>query len=123
MKIKTSELSGVALDWAVAKAAGQKIYEVNGFLRTDIDDEVVDLIIGDGGFSPSQDWSQGGPLIERYRVGFDYRTLDEGRVMATACGMKYDQLLVGCDSHLVAAMRAIVAAKLGDEVDAPEGLV
>lgn len=122
MKIKTGELIGVALDWAVAQACGVSIR----VLDADNPGEKWQTQLAGyphGPWWPSQDWGQGGPLIERYRVGFDYRTLDEGRVMATACGMKYDQFLAGCESHLIAAMRAIVAAKLGYEVDVPEGLV
>ena len=42
MKIKTSELSGAALDWAVAKSTG------NPWLHF------------------SSDWSQGGPLFESW---------------------------------------------------------
>ena len=54
-KIKTSELTGAALDWAVAKCEGVKLkYGLT-------DDERY-----------STDWSQGGPIIEREFISLDY---------------------------------------------------
>ena len=109
MKIKTSELQGAALDWAVAKACN---YEFNGHW-----------------FKPSTDWSQGGPLIAAHRVEF-YAQIDEYTATVASencqhcleCGCVIEGGVNG-PSHLIAACRAIIAAKLGDEVDVPEELV
>lgn len=64
MKIKTSELTGTALDWAVAKCEGK-----NGVLH---DDGITRCIVTaaasgvyKGTWKPSFNWSQGGPIIER----------------------------------------------------------
>ena len=73
MKVKTSELTGAALDWAVAKSMGGHIGVANG-------DVCFDTGNGEGFnvFTPSTDWSQGGPIIERelidvVRVGISNR--------------------------------------------------
>ena len=95
MKIKTSELEGAALDWAVAKVVG-----------VDVSSTSIPI------FCPSTNWSQGGPLIERY-----YIDIESGPWSAYYGG----QTMHG-DSPLIAACRAIVAAKLGDVVEVPEEL-
>lgn len=118
MKIKTSELTGPALDWAALVATGGDKYALQRMLEMAMRmKSPVDVL---GGFHPSTDWSQGGPLIEARCVGFSYIS---DQWLATA-----DETSVGCGAteqgpnHLIAAMRAIVAAELGDEVDIPEEL-
>ena len=135
MKIKTSELSGVALDWAVAQAVEEEIhYEY-------VDDERRKMLISkwedysrNGDFiqqeewSPSTDWRQGGSLIERFDVYFDRYPLDQPGFVVARIGMDYQ---AGSNyfnnpsspNRLIAACRAIVSAKLGDEVDVPEELL
>jgi hypothetical protein len=54
--MKTSELTGAALDWAVAKCEGLECTEDMGLL-------VVEG--ADGYYSPSMKWAQGGAIIER----------------------------------------------------------
>ncbi len=50
--LKTSELTGAALDWAVAQA------NINGAIE----------FYGSPDFHPSTNWAQGGPIIERERI-------------------------------------------------------
>jgi len=97
MKIKTSDLTLLALDRAVAHALGAP------------DD-------GNGLPYYSTDWAQGGPIIQREEVcvlapvrGL-WRSINNGR---TQYG----------PTPLIAAMRCYVASKLGDEVDIPEELL
>lgn len=118
MKIKTSELSGVALDWAVAQAVGIEVKLIRhstGYCA------YIDYL-GEVLFDPSEDWAIGGPLIAKYLMDF---CVDHPHTIGAALcdenGM-YMNMLFG-ETHLIAACRAIVAAKLGDEVDVPEGLV
>lgn len=97
--MKTSELQGAALDWAVAKCEG---HDMEYF-------QVIDA------YSPSTDWSQGGPIIERGCITTQY--MDRG----------YWRAYIGKPisygpTPLIAAMRCYVASKLGDEVDVPEEL-
>lgn len=90
--MKTFELRGSALDWAVAKCEG----------RTDI---CLDY---------STDWSQGGPIIER--EGID--TYQSGVWVAEIGGKHTTE----GPTPLIAAMRCFVASRLGDEVNIPEEL-
>lgn len=115
MKIKTSELTGAALDWAVAKAED---WDMSRFMRGEM------IYVGVKGWFPSTDWSQGGPIIERERIsvewlGLSLRNKDLGWT-ASAPNPNF----IGVDpTPLIAAMRCYVAFKLGDEVDVPEELL
>lgn len=106
--IKVERLTGTALDWAVAKAiCPQSMGEawMQGWLS---------------GGSPSISWKIGGPLIERYRVGLSYigdewlATAEETNHGAGACECG--------DTQLVAAMRAIICERLGDEIEIPSDM-
>ena len=111
MKIKTSELTGAALDWAVAKCG-----EWDG--NTDAD--LLGYVRGAEGwtYTPSTNWAQGGPIVER--EGIAVWPDEEGGWFASANEGK------GNDFHgptlFIAAMRCYVASKLGDEVEIPEAL-
>ncbi|MDL4862073.1 DUF2591 family protein [Halomonas elongata] len=108
MITKTSELMGPALDWSVAKAQGDHCVINAGFF------EKVRF---------STDWSQGGPLIERYIGATQYegdRDPIEPFYAETRC--ENMEAYANGPTPLIAAMRAIVAAELGDEVDVPDEL-
>ena len=110
MKIKTSELTGAALDWAVAKCEGFDPETLN--TKTGV---VYSLRYGV--YTPSTDWAQGGPIIEREKIEIFIR--DEE-------WFAYSSRSTPEDFHgptpLIAAMRCYVASKLGDEVEIPEEL-
>jgi hypothetical protein len=111
--MKTSELTGAALDWAVAKCEGKTpslfIFRRTGQLAS--------------AHHYSTDWAQGGPIIEREKIGllhaentlphqrWDAGETDEtpNTLWALACGA----------TPLIAAMRTYVRSKLGDEVEIP----
>jgi hypothetical protein len=99
MKIKTSELTGAALDWAVAVCEKNWTFEP------------------DGCDSYSTDWAQGGPLIERNLITI-FRH-DEEWFAHSQLSMPED---FPGDTPLIAAMRCYVASQLGDEVEIPEEL-
>ena len=103
MKIKTSELEGAALDYAVAVATGE---------------------VAGGWYSPSTNWSQGGPLVSR-RISILVDVF--GDWYAEASEGMYGRPLEEFDGQgptaLIAAMRAIVASEIGDTVDIPEELL
>lgn len=111
--MKTSELQGAALDWAVAKCEQEwddqdRWYNTIGYVDTgDADDEP---------YCPSTNWSQGGPIIEREKIQFNYNNTPEGEWVAEHWDK--DDWEVG-PTPLVAAMRCYVASKLGDEVEIP----
>jgi len=118
MKIKTSELTGAALDWAVAKCEGRKDNDFGWWWDN---------------YKPSTDWSQGGPIIERSSMEFSSELCDDsGRyircdpedIYLAKCQIE-DAMAPACawgPTHLIAAMRCYVAANLGAEVEIPEEL-
>lgn len=112
MKIKTSELTGPALDWVVTQI--HLAYPNNVF--TQFRNEC----------NYSTDWSQGGPIIEREEIGTQRRMPcmrgeeweASGGVGAKGAGYSHAY----GPTPLIAAMRCFVASRLGDEVDVPEEL-
>jgi hypothetical protein len=96
MKVKISELQGEALDRVVE--------ECEQF----VEDE----------FEPSENWGDGGPIIEREKIALDtwgdewLATRIEGSAISEAIG----------PTPLVAAMRCYVVSQLGDEVEVPDEL-
>jgi len=113
MKIKTAELTGAALDWAVAKCEGVDISE--GLT----DDERY-----------STNWALGGPIIER-EINKVSRNLGGSFSAQIRHTMSHPlvahPVLAGWTNAsgptmLIAAMRCYIASKLGEEVDVPEEL-
>jgi hypothetical protein len=127
VKHKTDELEGALLDAVVAKLVGQPAHIIGG------------RCIGDRGtaenygfcYSPSSDWAQGGPLIERegIQLSYDSATSIEGMNPLPWFACIGDDLAYMRDAGwgakgegygstpLVAAMRAFVQMRLGAEVD------
>ena len=105
--MKTSELTGSALDWAVAKCEGGLYY-------------------GPAWTKYSTDWAQGGPIIERELIRL---------IAPTVCGVDWvARVKQNLPSNmngwyekygptpLIAAMRCYVSSKLGDDVEIPENI-
>lgn len=114
-KHKVAELEGALLDAAVARAENKTLErDEHGNLYAKkhfYSDKAT-------GWSPSRWWEQGGPIIEREAIAL-YPPLcvgDYGEWEATVCGK--DQGEKGA-TPLIAAMRAYVASKLGEEVELP----
>ena len=109
MKIKTSELQGAVLDWAVAKCEVTKpIEEFDYFF----------LKNHDNGFCYySTNWAQGGPIIEREKIDVLWVSTSQQFVGSAPrlhkIGWRYLQY---GPTPLIAAMRCYVASKLGAEV-------
>ena len=97
--MRTSDLSGAALDWAVAKCEGVQWARWNR----------------DGW---STDWAQGGPIIEREKIALNHSAKVDVWFAENYAETKHE-----CGkTPLIAAMRCYVASKLGDEIEIPEGL-
>jgi hypothetical protein len=111
--MKVSELSGAALDWAVALCEGWKPEKVSDnrgdywwFFKEPRG-------MNPKHYHPSTHWGIGGAIIARERISL----LDQGGDCWLAiCGWKE----VFGDTQLEAAMRAYVTSKLGDEIQIPE---
>jgi hypothetical protein len=100
--MKTSELTGAALDWAVAKCEGDKR----------INTPAVELIP-----NYSTNWIFGGPIIEREKIAIDF----DGDAWCASDNRK--PLANFGPTPLIAAMRCYVTNELGDTVDVPPELV
>jgi hypothetical protein len=105
--MKTSELTGAALDWAVTMAenwAGAD-FEVKPY---------------------STDWSQGGPIIEREGINLACWSVHSMPWKASIEGdtdAGVDLYVEHGVTPLIAACRCYVASKLGDTIDIPEELL
>lgn len=108
--MKTSKLTGRALDWAVAKC------DAHGEILTA-------WFLGEGyALNYSTDWAQGGPIIEREEIDIYCHESPKsgcGWWVAEITGTKAK---ARGNTPLVAAMRCYIASKLGDEVEVPEEL-
>jgi hypothetical protein len=113
--MKTSELTGAALDWAVAKAEGEDYSPTATTNGIGMEFEATNY---------STEWSQAGPIIER-EVPMLMRTNGGDWIAQGSYDTANDkeaQRYYG-PTPLVAAMRCYVASKLGDDVDVPEELL
>ena len=136
MKIKTRELQGAALDWAVAKCmTGGELFQsgrvAHAVVLHSVGGTVAPYFINNNGvircaFEPSTDWLQGGPIIEREGISIarDAEDLCWQAVIDCHLGSMFGPNLCGSFWHesptpLVAAMRCYVASKLGPEMDVP----
>jgi hypothetical protein len=115
--MKTSELTGAALDWAVAKAEGIELS--NGcYNRLLIDGRMSAGQKMLTPYNPSADWAQGGPIIERDIAKVE--RFSDALWEATAYTKDAQDIVQSGPTPLIAAMRCYVASKLGDEVEVPE---
>ena len=140
-RVKTAELTGLALDWAVAqcegytglhKIAGRRPHEPQlGIWPPRKEYGVMDL----WELSYSTDWAQGGPIIEREKIGFWWAThckdddgIEYGNHWYAEMGCTADNADKTYDiatgpTPLITAMRCYVASKLGDDINIPEELI
>lgn len=119
MKFKTSELIDKPLDWAVAQGAQLEPIpnQPIGFYYWNNES---------GLWTPSTNWAQGGPIIERERIQLKHRSYDtDPWWVALIDTPDTSTSKTGCvgPAPLIAAMRCYVASKLGDEVEVPDELV
>ena len=116
--MKTAQLEGAALDWAVAKCEG-KLKTFDFYLHESTGAFMLES--GDVSFlySPSTQWKEGGPIIEREKMVLGY--LNGLACASTFEGNRHQRMEFGT-TPLIAAMRCYVASKLGDEVEVPEEL-
>ena len=102
--MRTADLTGSALDWAVhvAMHGGCDGYPEHAY---------------------STDWAQGGPIIERECITVECQFNRVGWVAWTpAPEQPHGEAAGAGDTALIAAMRCYVASVLGAEVDVPEGV-
>jgi hypothetical protein len=121
IEVQVSTLTGPALDWAVAQCERQDVWI--GALRKELwHDKTWD---GDRGiYCPSDNWEQGGPIIERERIELRFGDADAEEWIAEFSWHSSSSPAEGVGSTpLVAAMRCYVASKMGDTIFVPEELL
>lgn len=120
--MRTSTLIGPALDWAVAKCEG---FSYAGYAEAR---KKWERGSAPPNWSPSTDWAQGGPIIEREKIDLCW---SPGRIacMATVSARWPEELDCGLrciyahgPTPLIAAMRGFVASKFGYEIEIPKEL-
>ena len=99
--MKTSELKGNALNWAVQHAEG-----LTGILAP---------------VNYCGKWEHGGPIIEREIAKIE--RFSDSLWEATAFTKNAQDFVQNGPTPLIAAMRCYVASKLGADVDVPKELV
>ena len=113
--MKTSELTGTALDWAVAKCEGLLLPDGGNLQIFNRQLRAHPAKLGTL-YTPSIDWAQGGPIIEREGITLTHQA-DQWSAQTD------DDLFAYGPTPLIAAMRCYVASKLGDDVEIPEELM
>lgn len=124
MKTKTMELTGAALDYAVAMCEGASPLQHDGITRYFTMDGRLHVLQngwGDMTYQPSRLWTYGGPIIEREKIGVVTSSDDANVWVGSIFESEWRFNRTG-PTPLIAAMRCYVASKLGDEVDIPEEL-
>lgn len=129
MKVKTANLKGAALDWAVNEAQSYNTSPLIVYDGCEGEDrnKPRKYLATEGGFTIDySNWAQGGPILTRERIS---RTIDHSGLWIAYWtdgytdgdeGKKWMQ----CDrSELIAGLRCYVASELGDEVDVPDELI
>jgi hypothetical protein len=136
MKHKVSELEGALLDSAVAKAERGSLKGLSYALEGGGGYGPSRFILLGVLFAPSTSWQDGGPIIERERILLSPLPEDWRAVHTpsgnhppndTAIELEGGEYLqessprvaVHGATPLIAAMRAFVASKLGEEIDLP----
>ena len=101
--MKVNELSGAALDWAVAKCVGLS-HRLHGRVPF------------------STDWAQGGPLIEREWIELTLNPDPGGGewVAQIADDVPDGYHSASGPTPLIAAMRCYVGSRLGNEIEVPK---
>ncbi|MEE4087521.1 phage protein NinX family protein [Pseudomonas viridiflava] len=129
-EVKTEELSGEALNWAVAIAESLTAFVSPPQYGNPHLVCVMPEHVHRGGYrySPSTDWSQVGPLIHKYQIEFCANSEDNHAMHASLSawrryGKSHRTRWSSGQDHLIAACRAIVASVLGETVSVPKELL
>jgi len=109
MKIKTCDLKDIELDFIVAH-----LEEISVNEECEMEDEEDSCVLWT--WSPSSDWYQAGPIIERENIAITGISFPWFATELGWWGHIKDVHYMG-RTPLIAAMRTYVASKLGEEVD------
>ena len=122
--MKVTELQGPALDWAVAKCEGIELMggRYNRLLVEGHMSRGQEMMAP---YTPSNNWAQGGPIIEREGINLDnisYAKNPNWSAWTPAPDRESGEAQAYGSTPLIAAMRCYIAHKLGDEIEIPKEL-
>ena len=123
MKIKTAELIGRQLDYAVALSAGGTGFRYDTIASYWITIDGKHYVLSNGWsedqcYTPSTNWLRGGPIIERESISICTQMTNKDWM----AGSFHGDIDGFGPTPLIAAMRCFVASRLGDEAEVPEEL-
>ena len=110
MKVSVYTLSGPILDWAVATI--NKLHHRQDVIKFHTIEWKTHKHLKQ--YTPSTNWEQGGPIIERECISLKAIATEPVHWQAGFFGQ------IKGPTALIAAMRCFVASKLGAEVEIPE---
>ena len=128
--VSVRELSGRALDYAVARAQGWVNYpsdsvEGGDTWHLDKDRAPFGRTVRASCFQPSIFWADGGPILDRFRIDTIHCEAAGGQEFWL--GRKHQNNQLQCqasgDTKLIAGLRCFVVSELGANVDVPEELL
>lgn len=126
VEVKTSELAGELLGWAVGQAEGVAVkLEPPGYNTVPwrvFARYTGEVTVRDVRYDPQDSWTLGGPLIRRNKVSL-HAPQHDADCWAAWLNRDGKDVAHGGDTELVAACRAIVLAKLGAVVQVPAELL
>ncbi|ANF87163.1 hypothetical protein A7J50_3790 [Pseudomonas antarctica] len=131
VEVKTQDLTGAALDWSVAKAEkveglvthkGHPSFEKEFDPDCWADHSCLKEFKCWQYYAPSAEWSQGGPLIEKYKLDIGAPLENKNGPWNAATEWAHPMGYKG-ETPLIAACRAIVASVLGGTVSVPKELL
>jgi hypothetical protein len=129
--IKISEATNIQLDWLVAQCEGRSVTKALALCK----ERGRISLLGGMIFSPSTDWSKGGPIIGRARINLAHWTNDgvdtEGygamevvisvdEVQGWTAYRAYGSHRQDGPTALIAAMRCYVASKMDQTAEVPK---
>lgn len=120
IEVKTADLVGEALGWAVGKAEGLDVYleppGYNGVPWRVFARYQGEAIVHTKRYNPWEDWALAGLLLDKHRISLIY-AFEEYEALIGMTGSGYHP------SSTIAVCRAIVATKIGDTVQVPKELI
>ncbi|AIR90476.1 phage protein NinX family protein [Pseudomonas cremoricolorata] len=125
ISVRASNLTGAALDWAVAQAEnvetswryGRELVKVHDRHGIELIESIRSV------YAPSTNWAQGGPLIDKHRGGFQWNANMGGSDTCYWAGPGNTTRWHYGPTALVAFCRSLVESKLGSHVQVPKELM
>ena len=125
IEVRVSNLIGAPLDWAVAKVEsvetswryGRELVQVHDRGGIKLIESIRSI------YTPSADWSQGGPLVDKHHGGLHYEAHLADANFRYSSGPGRSGFWCYGPTALIAFCRGLVKAKLGDTVQVPKELM